>query len=227
MAMALLVSGTRTLPSVRASPLSASVWQPNTAIPIAGMLATTCLVTIAEYVVYSYVSVIFEPAQLGDRQALPVILAAFGCGGIIGTIVTGLLTDKLGPRRVLMTAVTVQTALFVVIMLWRASALATISLGFCWGITSYMYVVPIQHGLLDRAGTHQRLVLALNGSLLNVGIAVGTTIGGLTIDHGNMLLTAIVAASISAAAFAAGAMFVPGGGAVGGPTIPGQTIEAV
>jgi predicted MFS family arabinose efflux permease len=112
-------------------------------------------------------------------------------------------------------------------MLWRASALATISLGFCWGITSYMYVVPIQHGLLDRAGTHQRLVLALNGSLLNVGIAVGTTIGGLTIDHGNMLLTAIVAASISAAAFAAGAMFVPGGGAVGGPTIPGQTIEAV
>jgi predicted MFS family arabinose efflux permease len=226
MAMALLVSGTKTLPSVRASPLSASVWQPNTAIPIAGMLATTCLVTIAEYVVYSYISVIFEPARLGDRPALPVILAAFGCGGIIGTIVTGLLTDKLGPRLVLMTAVTVQTALFVIIMLWRESAPATILLGFCWGITSYMYVVPIQHGLLDRAGTHQRLVLALNGSLLNAGIAAGTTIGGLTIDHGDMPLTAIVAASISAAAFAAGAVFVPGRRAVGDTPTPGQTIKA-
>ena len=226
MAMALLVSGTRALPSVRASPLSASVWQPNTAIPIAGMLATTCLVTIAEYVVYSYVSVIFEPARLGDRPALPVILAAFGCGGIIGTIVTGLLTDKLGPRLVLMTAVTVQTALFVMIVLWRESALATILLGFCWGITSYMYVVPIQHGLLDRAGTFQRLVLALNGSLLNVGIAVGTTIGGLAIDHGNMLSMAIVAVSISATALVAGAIFVPGRHTVGGSTAPFRSAKA-
>jgi predicted MFS family arabinose efflux permease len=226
MAMALLVSGTRALPSVRASPLSASAWQPNTAIPIAGMLATTCLVTIAEYVVYSYVSVIFEPARLGDRQALPVILAAFGCGGIIGTIVTGLLTDKLGPRLVLMTAVTVQTALFVMIVLWRESALATILLGFCWGITSYMYVVPIQHGLLDRAGTFQRLVLALNGSLLNVGIAVGTTIGGLAIDHGKMISMAVVAVSISATALVAGAMFVPGRHTVGGSTAPFRTFKA-
>jgi predicted MFS family arabinose efflux permease len=89
-----------------------------------------------------------------------------------------------------------------------------------------MYVVPIQHGLLDRAGTFQRLVLALNGSLLNVGIAVGTTIGGLAIDHGNMISMAIVAVSISATALVAGAMFVPGRHTVGGSTAPFRTFKA-
>jgi len=217
LAMALLAAGTKALPE-RAPATHAIAWRLNTAVPIAGLLATTFLITAADYVVYSYISVIFEPARLGDKPALPMMLAAFGCGGIIGTIATGLLTDRLGPRLVLTTAVTVQTALLVIIVLWRGSGLATILLGFCWGVTSYMYLVPIQHSLLDRAGTAQRLLLALNGSLVNVGIAVGTTIGGLTIDHGSAPIMAMVAALISAAALVAGSLFVPGRRSICGPT---------
>jgi len=187
----------------------ASVRRGAIGLPVAGLLATTFLIVVSDYAVYSYVSIIFEQTRLSGIPILPLVLFAFGIGGVIGNIATGILTDRIGPTRVLLGTVTVQTLLLVAVVLGRANGAVTIALSLLWGVTTYMYLVPIQHRLLSRADTAQRLVLALNGSLVNVGIAVGTALGGMALETGGPTALIVPAAAIGIAAILTGGIFVP------------------
>jgi len=186
-----------------------SVPRGTISLPIAGLLATTFLIVVSDYAVYSYVSVIFDQTRFSRIPILPLVLLAFGIGGIVGNVATGILTDRIGPTRVLLGTVAVQTVLLVAVVLCRANGAAAIALSLLWGATSYMYLVPIQHRLLSRADAAQRLVLALNGSLVNAGIAVGAAIGGLAIERGGPAVLAVPAAAIGIAAMLTAGIFVP------------------
>ena len=50
-----------------------------------------------------------------------------------------------------------------------------------WGITGWMYLVPIQHHLLSLSKRFGALTVSLNSSVLYAGIAAGGMLGGLTL----------------------------------------------
>ncbi len=176
--------------------------------PIVGLLATSFLIVVSDFTVYSYVSVILSDTWLGAMKVLPLVLLAFGVGAIIGNVATGLLTDRIGPTIVLLGAVAVQTLLLILMILCRHQGAVALAIGFGWGVASYMYLVPIQHRLLSRAPDAQPLVLAMNGSLVQGGVAVGAAVGGAAMESGGMSLLAWVAALIALAAFLTAAAFV-------------------
>ena len=178
-------------------------------LPVAGLLATTFLIVVSDYAVYSYVSIIFEQTRHSGVPILPLVLFAFGIGGVIGNIATGILTDRIGPTRVLLGTVATQTLLLIAVVLGRANGAAAVALSLLWGATTYMYLVPIQHRLLSRADTAQRLVLALNGSLVNFGIAAGAAIGGMALERGGPSALIVPAGAIGVAAILTGGIFVP------------------
>ncbi|HET6196085.1 MAG TPA: MFS transporter, partial [Acetobacteraceae bacterium] len=73
---------------------------------------------------------------------------------------------------------------------------------FGWGIASYMYLVPIQHKLLELAKTAGQMTMSLNSSAIYLGIAAGGALGGLSLAHLGVASLPILAAVLGIGVFA-------------------------
>ncbi|QUY50044.1 MFS transporter [Serratia plymuthica] len=146
---------------------------------------TTLLITFfavcSEHIVYSYVSVLLKHTQLGAEAILPIALLVFGVGAVIGNFVSGVLTDTLGSKFVLLFSVTIQTVSLFLLTFYVTSPWWVLAIFLVWGITGWMYLVPIQHHLLSLSKRFGALTVSLNSSVLYAGIAAGGMLGGLTL----------------------------------------------
>lgn len=146
---------------------------------------TTLLITFfavcSEHIVYSYVSVLLKNTQFGPEAILPIALLVFGIGAVIGNFVSGLLTDSFGSKFVLLFSVSVQTISLFLLAFYVSSPWWVLVIFLVWGITGWMYLVPIQHHLLSLSKRFGALTVSLNSSVLYAGIAAGGMLGGLTL----------------------------------------------
>jgi MFS transporter, DHA1 family, inner membrane transport protein len=166
-------------------------------------LAITYLVVLSEYVVYTYISVLFEGVKLGAMSILPIVFLVFGIGAMLGNVATGILTDRLGPRVVLTTAVIAQTTCIVAIVLCRCQVRIILPATFAWGVFSYMYLVPIQHRLLGLSKRSGAFTIALNSSVIYLAIASGAALGGAILARGpteTLLVVSLLASVLAIAA---------------------------
>ncbi|MGB4135851.1 MAG: MFS transporter, partial [Microbacterium sp.] len=69
-------------------------------VRVAVTVLTTLLVMAGLYTVYTYVAVVFAPVTGGDGRRLAGLLVVFGVAATIGNLSGGMLTDRLGERRV-------------------------------------------------------------------------------------------------------------------------------
>lgn len=146
---------------------------------------TTLLITFfavcSEHIVYSYVSVLLKNTQFGPEAILPIALLVFGIGAVIGNFVSGLLTDTFGSKFVLLFSVSIQTVSLFLLTFYVSSHWWVLAIFLVWGITGWMYLVPIQHHLLSLSKRFGALTVSLNSSVLYAGIAAGGMLGGLTL----------------------------------------------
>jgi predicted MFS family arabinose efflux permease len=146
---------------------------------------TTLLITFfavcSEHTVYSYVSILLQNTQFGPGAILPIALLVFGIGAIIGNVVSGLLTDIFGSKFVLLFSISVQTGSLFLLTFYITSPWWVLTIFLVWGITGWMYLVPIQHHLLSLSKHVGALTVSLNSSVLYAGIAAGSMLGGLTL----------------------------------------------
>ncbi|CAI0801353.1 MFS transporter [Serratia proteamaculans] len=146
---------------------------------------TTLLITFfavcSEHIVYSYVSVLLKNTQFGPEAILPIALLVFGIGAVIGNFVSGLLTDTFGSKFVLLFSVSIQTVSLFLLTFYVSSPWGVLAIFLVWGITGWMYLVPIQHHLLSLSKRFGALTVSLNSSVLYAGIAAGGMLGGLTL----------------------------------------------
>ncbi|MEL6116926.1 MFS transporter [Photobacterium sp. SP02] len=146
---------------------------------------TTLLVTFfavcSEHIVYSYVSVLLQDTVLAGNAILPVALLIFGVGAVIGNFISGVMTDTLGSKFVLLVAVTIQTLSLFLLSFNLTSPWSVIGIFLVWGITGWMYLVPIQHHLLSLSERFGALTVSLNSSVLYAGIAAGGMMGGVSL----------------------------------------------
>ena len=127
---------------------------------------------------------------------------SFGFGTILGNIVVGFATDRFGPRRILIAAVAVQTLLMPSIVLARDVPGLPIAISFAWGIVSYMYLVPIQHRLVELSRDAGPMTLSLNFSAMYLGATGGGALGGAVLAVSGVSGLAVGAAAFGALALA-------------------------
>jgi predicted MFS family arabinose efflux permease len=159
-------------------------------------LSITLAGVLSEFTLYTYIRVLFEGVTVASRGILPVVLFTFGAGALAGNVVVGIATDRLGPRWMLLTALGAQTALMPAIFLVRHLPVTAICVSFAWGIVSYMYLVPIQHRLLELAKTAGQMTMSLNSSAIYLGIAGGGALGGLALAHFGIASLPILSAAL-------------------------------
>ncbi|SFA41948.1 MFS transporter, DHA1 family, inner membrane transport protein [Rhodococcoides kroppenstedtii] len=135
------------------------------------------------FAVYTYIATTLTDVTGLSKAAVPLGLAIYGLGMVVGNYVGGWLADRMLVRGlfVAMTAVAVVLAGFVVAAHHPVSALITVFLIAAAGSS----IVPgLQTRLMDVAADAQTLAASMNHAAFNFANALGAALGGAVISAG-------------------------------------------
>jgi MFS transporter, DHA1 family, inner membrane transport protein len=146
---------------------------------VTATLGTTLLVMFGVFLVYTYLSVIFDRVTLGKGPVLAVLMSIWGIGATIGSLKAGSLTDRFGNRRTLNVAVTILAADFAFLP-WTGASFGCAAIALAvWGMCGWGLVVSQQHRLVALNQRLAPLLLALNASVIYLAIGASGAVGAL------------------------------------------------
>jgi len=135
------------------------------------------------FAVYSYVEPTITRVTGLATAAVPVVLAVFGVGMTVGTLLGGRLADRSVMRTVYLGFASTAAALVLFALTGQHPVPAVLAL-FLLGVTSQVLGLSLQTRLMDLSPSAPSLGAALCHSALNVGNANGAFLGGLVIAAG-------------------------------------------
>jgi DHA1 family inner membrane transport protein len=150
------------------------------------------------FAVYSYVAPLVTDVTGMSRAAIPLVLLAFGVGGVLGTALGGRLAD-LALFRSLVGAMVATGLLLALVPLAARTPVGVLAVVFLLALSASVLVVCLQLRLMEVAGEAQMLGAVLNHSALNAANALGAWLGGLVIAAGlGYTAPAVVGAGLAA-----------------------------
>jgi predicted MFS family arabinose efflux permease len=142
-------------------------------------LATTFFIAFGAFLIYTYMSAVFDRATGGDSARLAALLSIWGVAATVGNLAGGSLTDRLGNRLVIILAMAL-LALDFALMPWAgarfAGAAAAIAL---WGVCGWGFLVAQQHRLVGVAPALSPILLGLNASAIYLAVSASGAAGAL------------------------------------------------
>ena len=133
---------------------------------------------IAIFSIFSYIGPVLTALVPMGRDALSVTIALFGVAGVGGTVLGGRLTDRHGPRATLTFGLGGLALCMAVLPLTAGHALAMMTVLMAWGLTGFSMMAAQQSRLAAIAGPQTALALSLNASMIYLGTAAGSALGG-------------------------------------------------
>lgn len=115
--------------------------------------------------------------------AVPVVMALFGVGLVVGNLVGGKLADR-AVMPAIYGSVALLAGLSVVVALVAGNQIAFVVAIMLFGAAGFATASPLQTRVLDAAAGAPLLASAANIGAFNVGNALGSFVAGLTIDAG-------------------------------------------
>jgi DHA1 family inner membrane transport protein len=135
------------------------------------------------FALYSYIAPVVTDVAGLSRGTVPLVLFAYGLGGVVGTGLGGRLAD-LALFRSLVGTLVVLGVLLAAVALTSPWAPALFTGVFLVSVAASSLAVCLQMRLMETAGEAQMLGAALNHSALNLANALGAWFGGLVIAGG-------------------------------------------
>ena len=135
------------------------------------------------FALYSYIAPVATDVTGLSRGTVPLVLLAYGAGGILGTALGGRLADW-ALFRSLVGSLVVLFGLLVAVALTSPWAPALFIGVFAVSVAASVLAITLQLRLMETAGDAQMLGAALNHSALNLANALGAWLGGLVIAAG-------------------------------------------
>jgi DHA1 family chloramphenicol resistance protein-like MFS transporter len=146
-------------------------------------MASIALFAGATFSFFSYLApLLTDVAGLGDGW-VPTVLALFGAGAFLGTLVGGRMADRyrFGTMYVGLSAT---AAVLVACALLAEYPVAIVTLSILLGATAFTTAPALNARIFDVAGAAQGLAGATATSSFNIGNTVGPWLGGLVISAG-------------------------------------------
>jgi DHA1 family inner membrane transport protein len=110
------------------------------------------------------------------------MLVVFGAGAVVGNMIGGWLSDRIGPARSL---IAVSIGLIVLLPFFSLLPMPDVALAmltFTWGIVGWAFMAPQQSRIVSLDPASQNVSLSLNASAIYVGAAFGSALGGAVVD---------------------------------------------
>ena len=136
------------------------------------------------FAVYSYIAPLVTDVTGLPEATVPVVLALFGLGMTVGTVLGGRLADRSVLRTVHVGFAGTAVSLALVALTGRTPVLAVVSV-VALGVTSQVLGLALQTRLMDVSPAAPSLGAALCHSALNAGNAAGAFLGGVVIAAGH------------------------------------------
>ena len=149
---------------------------------VAATLATTAIAMFGVFIVYTYLSVVFDRATVGSAALVAALIATWGVAATLGSFHAGSLTDRFGNRRVINVAVAILTLDFALMPYSGATLPGTLVAVAVWGLCGWGFVVSQQHRLVGIAPALAPIVLALNASAIYLAVSASGAAGALAIQ---------------------------------------------
>jgi predicted MFS family arabinose efflux permease len=195
--VALILIITRATPTEDARGAGAQTPSSRSAIPI---LAATLIWATGSFTFFTYVSVVLHRITSVGAVGLAALLLVFGTAGAVGALLGGWLTDVKGPLTTLRLALPAVTASLIALGLLalsgerRAVGLGAATMAL-YGVGTWAITPPQQHRLIASGGD-DRFLLSLNASVLYIGVAVGSAVGGYTLEIFGVSALCLLAAGL-------------------------------
>lgn len=166
---------------------------------VAATLGTTLLVMFGVFLVYTYLSVVFDRATAGKGPLLALLMSIWGIGATTGSLKAGGLTDRYGSRRVLNVAVTI-LAIDFALLPWTSATLGSAAVALAvWGMCGWGLVVSQQHRLVALNPGLAPLLIALNASAIYLAIGASGAAGALLVTGIDAHYLPLIGAAVIAA----------------------------
>jgi predicted MFS family arabinose efflux permease len=162
------------LPAVRLRVRLAPLANPWTV----AVLGTTVLLFSGTYTVYTYLAAAVAGTTHGSVGALTLVLLLFGLGCFAGTLVSGRLSDRFPPERVVALNLAATIVLLAVGPWLIAGPASTLVWCTVWGAFASASTVPQQQRLVSSSPASSPVLLGLNSSAIYLGISLGGAAGG-------------------------------------------------
>lgn len=148
---------------------------------------------------YTFIApMLTERTGLGPG-AVPVLLAVFGLGMTVGSVLGGRLSDRFDPRHVVVALLAGQAVLLLLAVPAMASPVLAPAVVFGVGVLGLGLVPAVQTMVMDAAGDAPSLASAAIQSAFNLSNAVGASLGGLVLAAGLGLAAPPAAGALLAA----------------------------
>ena len=151
----------------------------NAPVMLAVLFTTTFLSAI--YVVFTYLSPLLAETMGFGRNGISVALVISGFGAVAGNILGGIVADRIGPLRTLISLSILQALSLPLFSTLPYPEAAVLVLIFCWSTFGWSFMAAQQVRLISMAPDTASVVLALNAAAIYIGAALGSAIGGLVL----------------------------------------------
>ena len=153
---------------------------------ISPVLMPSILVTAsmmgAAWILFTYFAPLLEDRMGYGRNGVTGLLVVFGAGAVIGNMLGGRISDRIGPARALIFITIGLIAIVPLYSLLPMPDVALAALTFIWGIVGWAFMAPQQSRIVSLDPPSQNVSLSLNASAIYVGAAIGSAVGGAIID---------------------------------------------
>lgn len=150
---------------------------------VATIIGVSFLAAVSSLGLYTYLVPILAVAGRGGRE-MPYLLA-WGTGGVIGSFSIGWVLDRVGRPFTLVAVIMATITISMLLLAWLRGTDWLLLLPLtAWGAAGWSLQVPQQHELLASRPDLGPVTVALNGSALYLGSAIGAALGGLALFEG-------------------------------------------
>ncbi|GAA1694650.1 MFS transporter [Glycomyces endophyticus] len=163
------------------------------------VLATTVLSVAGFFAVYTYTSTIITAVAGMSVAMLGPLLLVRGLADFGGIAAGGVLTDR-SQRLAVTLPLILLTAIFAAMWGFGASPWVTGGVIVLTGLSMGMFSPALQNRVMEFAPGSTDTASAANSVAFNVGIALGSSLGGLTLTHGGAGHIALTGTLFAAAA---------------------------
>lgn len=182
------------------APVDLKTWSELFRSPIVlTLLAITAIFACAQFMVLTFIAPLLVLLGQTNADGISLAIALYGIAGITGSIVAARIVGPAGPFA---TSLIFAGSVAAGMALWSAGAGAYITMlagVLVWGF-GFSAINSLQQARLVLAAPAQSAgAVALNTSVLYIGQATGSTVGGILFEHGQYLPIGYLATAIMVA----------------------------